>query len=203
MKSATELSGATICTSTGTTSELNLADYFRAQGMEYQVITFEKMDEVIATYDSGRCDVLTTDRSALAAQRVKLKNQNDHIILPEIISKEPLGPAVRQGDSRWANISRWVLNVMINAEEMGITSANVDKMKSSHDPAIRRLLGQGGNYGQQLGLSNDWAYNIIKMVGNYGEVYDATVGPNTPLKLDRGLNALWNNGGILYAPPIR
>lgn len=203
VKSVTELSGAAVCANTGTTTELNLADYFRAKGMEYTVVAFEKMDEVIAAYDAGRCDVFTTDRSALAAQSIKLSKPNDHIILPEIISKEPLGPVVRQGDNQWSDIARWVLNAMINAEEMGVTSKNVDKMKGSKNPGIKRLLGQEGNYGQQLGLSNDWAYNIIKLVGNYGEVYDANVGPNTPLKLDRGINALWNNGGILYAAPIR
>ena len=203
VKSATELSGAAVCTNTGTTTELNVADYFRAQGMDYTVVAFEKADEVVAAYDAGRCDVYTTDRSGLAAQRVKLSAPDDHVVLPEIISKEPLGPAVQEGDSEWADIARWTLNAMINAEELGVTSANVDEMKGSDNPGIKRLLGTEGSIGEDLGLSADWAYNIIKQVGNYGEVYDATVGPNTPLKLDRGVNALWTQGGILYAPPVR
>ena len=203
VKSATELSGAAVCTNTGTTTELNVADYFRAQGMDYTVVAFEKADEVVAAYDAGRCDVYTTDRSGLAAQRVKLSAPDDHVVLPEIISKEPLGPAVRHGDNQWGDIARWTLNAMINAEELGVTSANVDEMKGSDNPGIKRVLGTEGSIGEDLGLSADWAYNIIKQVGNYGEVYDATVGPNTPLKLDRGVNALWTQGGILYAPPVR
>ncbi|RED53952.1 amino acid ABC transporter substrate-binding protein [Aestuariispira insulae] len=203
VKSATELSGAAVCTNTGTTTELNVADYFRAQGMDYTVVAFEKADEVVAAYDAGRCDVYTTDRSGLAAQRVKLADPEAHVVLPEIISKEPLGPAVRHGDNQWGDIARWTLNAMINAEELGITSANVDEMKGSDNPSIKRLLGTEGSVGADLGLGADWAYNIVKQVGNYGEVYDATVGPNTPLKLDRGVNALWTQGGILYAAPVR
>ena len=203
VKSATELSGAAVCTNTGTTTELNVADYFRAQGMDYTVVAFEKADEVVAAYDAGRCDVYTTDRSGLAAQRVKLAEPDAHVVLPEIISKEPLGPAVRHGDNQWGDIARWTLNAMINAEELGVTSANVDEMKGSDNPGIKRLLGTEGSVGTDLGLSADWAYNIVKQVGNYGEVYEATVGPNTPLKLDRGVNALWTQGGILYAPPVR
>lgn len=204
IKSAKELGGAAVCTNTGTTTELNVADYFRANGMKYKVVAFEKADEVVAAYDSGRCDVYTTDRSGLAAQRTKLKNPDDHVVLPEIISKEPLGPVVRHGDNQWSDIARWTLNAMIIAEELGITSKNVDKMKSStKNPEIRRLLGTEGNMGKNLGLSNDWAYNVIKQVGNYAETYERNVGLKTPLKLARGVNALWKNGGILYAPPMR
>jgi len=203
VKSAKELNGAAVCTNTGTTTELNVADYFRGNKMEYKVVAFEKADEVVAAYDSGRCDVYTTDRSGLAAQRTKLKDPDAHIVLPDIISKEPLGPAVRHGDSQWADIVRWSLNTMIIAEELGVHSANVDEMKSSDNPEIKRMLGMEANFGEQLGLSQDFAYNIIKNVGNYAQSYNANVGPDTPLKLDRGLNALWNNGGILYAPPFR
>jgi len=203
VKSAKELSGAAVCTNTGTTTELNVADYFRGNKMEYKVVAFEKADEVVAAYDSGRCDVYTTDRSGLAAQRTKLKNPDAHVVLPDIISKEPLGPAVRHGDSQWADIVRWSLNTMIIAEELGVHSANVDEMKSSDNPEIKRMLGMEANFGEQLGLSQDFAYNIVKNVGNYAQSYNANVGPDTPLKLDRGLNALWNNGGILYAPPFR
>ncbi|MCK5622911.1 MAG: amino acid ABC transporter substrate-binding protein [Alphaproteobacteria bacterium] len=203
VKSAKELSGAAVCTNTGTTTELNVADYFRGNKMEYKVVAFEKADEVVSAYDAGRCDVYTTDRSGLAAQRTKLKNPDDHIVLPEIISKEPLGPAVRHGDSQWGDIVRWSLNTMIIAEELGVHSGNVDEMKGSDNPEIKRMLGMEANFGEQIGLGQDFAYNIIKYVGNYAQSYNAHVGPKTPLKLDRGLNALWNNGGILYAPPFR
>ena len=202
-KSAMELDGANICTNTGTTTELNITDYFRANGMSFNLIAFEKADEVVAAYDAGRCDVYTTDRSGLAAQRGKLTNPDAHVVLPEIISKEPLGPVVRQGDDNWFNIVRWSLNAMINAEEMGITSGNVAEMKGSDNPAVKRLLGTEGNFGGELGISNDWAYNIISQVGNYGETYEKHVGENTPLKLARGVNALWSQGGIMYAAPIR
>jgi general L-amino acid transport system substrate-binding protein len=200
---ATELDGAAVCTNTGTTTELNVADYFRAKGMKYTVVAFEKADEVVAAYDAGRCDVYTTDRSGLAAQRTKLKDPDAHVVLPEIISKEPLGPVVRHGDNAWGDIARWTLNAMIIAEELGVSSKNVDKMKSSKNPEIRRLLGVEGNTGEVLGLSKDWAYNVIKQVGNYAETYDRNVGPNTPLKLARGTNALWTKGGLMYAPPMR
>ena len=203
VKSATELDGANICTNTGTTTELNITDYFRANNMSFNLVAFEKADEVVAAYDAGRCDVYTTDRSGLAAPRTKLANPSAHTVLPEIISKEPLGPVVRQGDDQWFNIVRWTLNAMINAEELGVTKANVGQMMGSDNPAIKRLLGSEGNFGEELGLSNDWAANIIKAVGNYGESYDANVGPDTPLGLDRGVNALWDEGGILYAAPIR
>jgi len=203
VKSALELSGAAICTNTGTTTELNITDFFRANNMEFSLIAIENSDEVVRAYDSGRCDVFTTDRSGLAAERLKLTNPDDHVVLPEIISKEPLGPVVRQGDDQWFSIVKWALFAMINAEELGVTSANADEMKTSTNPNIQRLVGTDGNFGVEMGLTNDWAYNIVKFVGNYGEVYEATVGPNTPLKLERGANALWSKGGLQYAPPIR
>ena len=201
--SGTELDGANICTNTGTTTELNITDYFRLNNMKFNLVAFEKADEVVAAYDAGRCDVYTTDRSGLAAQRLKLSNPNAHVVLPEIISKEPLGPVVRQGDDQWFNIVKWVHNAMVNAEEMGITSANVESKKGSDNPAVKRLLGTEGSFGSELGISNDWAYNIIKHIGNYGESYERNVGPDTPLKLARGANALWTNGGLMYAPPVR
>lgn len=201
---STELDGANICTNTGTTTELNVTDYFRANGMSFNLIAFEKADEVVAAYDAGRCDVYTTDRSALAAQRTKLTNPDDHVVLPEIISKEPLGPGVRQGDDQWFNIVRWSLNAMINAEEMGLTSENIIGMADSENPpSVDRFIGKEGKFGEELGIANDWAYQIIAQVGNYAESYDRYVGPDTPLKLARGVNALWSQGGILYAPPIR
>jgi len=204
VKSAVELDGANICTNTGTTTELNITDYFRSNNMKFNLVAFEKADEVVAAYDSGRCDVYTTDRSGLAAQRTKLTKPDDHMVLPEIISKEPLGPVVRQGDDQWFNVVRWTLRALINAEEMGVTKANAaGKASSSKDPALLRLLGKEGKFGEELGLSNDWALNAITAVGNYSESYEANVGPNTPLKLDRGVNALWSDGGILYAAPIR
>ncbi len=200
---ATDLAGAAVCTNTGTTTELNVADYFRSNKMDYKVVAFEKADEVLAAYDAGRCDVYTTDRSGLAAQRTKAKDPKAHVVLPEIISKEPLGPVVRHGDNQWGDIVRWSLNTMIIGEELGITSAHVDKMKSSSNPEIKRMLGLEADFGKELGLGKDFSYNILKMVGNYAESYEKHVGPNTPLKLERGLNALWNAGGILYAPPFR
>ena len=202
--SALELDGANICTATGTTTELNITDFFRANNMSFNLVAFEKSDEVVAAYDAGRCDVYTTDRSGLAAQRTKLTNPDAHVVLPEIISKEPLGPVVRQGADQWFNIVRWTLNALINAEELGITKANARSRRSgTESPAIKRLLGAEGKFGEELGLSNDWALDAIEAVGNYGESYELNVGPNTPLKLDRGVNALWTNGGILYAAPVR
>jgi general L-amino acid transport system substrate-binding protein len=204
VKSAKELDGANICTNTGTTTELNITDYFRANNMSFNLVAFEKADEVVAAYDAGRCDVYTTDRSGLAAQRTKLTQPDAHTVLPELISKEPLGPVVRQGDDQWFNIVRWTLNALINAEELGITKANAGaRLAGTNNPSIKRLLGGEDKFGEELGLSNDWALNAIKAVGNYGESYEANVGPNTPLKLDRGVNALWSKGGILYAAPIR
>ncbi len=203
VKSAKELDGASVCIATGTTTELNLADYFRSNGMKFTSVVYEKSNEIRAGYDSGRCDVYTTDRSGLAAQRALLKNPSDHMVLPEVISKEPLGPLVRHGDDKWADVVRWSLNALISAEELGVTSKNVDSMKSSKNPEIRRMLGVEGAMGKQLGVSSDWAYNIIKKVGNYAESYERNIGVNTPLKLVRGVNALWNQGGIMYSPPFR
>jgi general L-amino acid transport system substrate-binding protein len=171
--------------------------------MPYEIVAFEKSDEVVQAYNAGRCDVYTTDASGLYAQRLKLTKPDDHIVLPEIISKEPLGPVVRQGDDQWFNLVKWTLFAMVNAEEMGVTSANADEMKKSTNPAIRRLLGIEGKFGENMGVSNDWAYNIIKQVGNYGESFDRNVGPKTPLGISRGVNALWSKGGIQYAPPLR
>ncbi len=203
VKSALELSGASICTNTGTTTELNVADYFRANKLEYEIVAFEKADEVVAAYDAGRCDVYTTDQSGLYAQRLKLTNPADHNVLPEIISKEPLGPVVRQGDDQWFNLVKWTHNAMVNAEELGITSANAEAMKTSDNPAIRRVLGTEGEFGAALGVGNDWAFNIISQVGNYAEVFERNVGPDTPLAISRGTNDLWSKGGLQYAPPIR
>ncbi|PLX45617.1 MAG: amino acid ABC transporter substrate-binding protein [Hyphomicrobiales bacterium] len=203
VKSALELGGAKVCTNTGTTTELNVADYFRANKLTYEIVAFEKADEVVQAYDTGRCDVYTTDASGLYAQRLKLAKPGDHMVLPEIISKEPLGPVVRQGDDQWFNLVKWTLFAMINAEELGVTSANIDDMKKSTNPAIKRLVGVEGNFGQNLGVSNEWAYNIVKQVGNYGEIFDANVGPKTPLGISRGVNALWSKGGLQYAPPVR
>lgn len=201
--SAKELSGASICVQTGTTTELNLADYFRSNKIEYNPVVFEKLSEALAAYNAGRCDAFTTDVSQLYSIRLTLGNANDHIVLPEIISKEPLGPVVRQGDPQWANIVRWTLFAMINAEELGVTQGNVDQMKASKNPSVRRLLGVEGEYGAAVGLDNDWAYQIIKLVGNYGESFDRNVGAGSPLGIARGQNALWRDGGLQYAPPIR
>ncbi len=201
--SALELSGATVCVQTGTTTELNLADYFRANNMTYTPVAYEKLDEVNAAYTNDRCDAYTTDASGLYAIRLTLSDPDEHMVLPEIISKEPLGPVVRQGDPGWFGIAKWVLFVMINAEEAGITQANVDEMKDSPDPNIKRILGTDGTFGEGIGLGNDWGYNVIKLVGNYGEVFDRNIGSASPLGIARGLNALWSKGGILYVPPIR
>lgn len=204
VKSALELDGATICVQTGTTTELNLGDFFRANNIKYKSVVYEKADEVRTAYLGGRCDAYTTDRSGLAAQRSQMPKPDDHVVLPDVISKEPLGPLVRHGDHQWGDVVRWVLNVMIIAEEKGITSKNVGDMKAnSKDPETGRLLGVDGDYGERLGVSNDFAYNIIKLVGNYAESYERNVGPSTAIGLARGVNALWNAGGILYSPPFR
>ncbi len=204
IKSAKELSGASICIQMGTTTEMNVSEYFASNNMTYKPVAFESSDEATVLYDKGRCDVYTTDGSGLAARRTALSNPDDHVILPEIISKEPLGPSVRQGDQQWADLNRWVLAAMLAAEELGVNSKNVDEMRAnSKNSDIKRLLGVEGKFGEMLGLTNDWAYNIIKHVGNYGEVYERNVGMNTPLKLERGLNAQWNKGGLMYALPIR
>jgi general L-amino acid transport system substrate-binding protein len=209
VSSALELNGASVCVQTGTTTELNLADYFRANSMELNSVVFEKNEEARQAYDEGRCDAYTTDASGLAAERSVLADPSAHIILPEIISKEPLGPLVRHGDNQWGDIVRWTLNAMIIAEEFGVTSENVDEMKNSENPEVQRLLGvekveEGqSRMGSMLGLSDEWAYNVISQVGNYGESFEAHVGVKTPLGLARGLNQLWNKGGLLYAPPMR
>lgn len=204
VKSATELDGAAVCIQAGTTTELNLADYFRTLGMKYTPITFDTSDETVKAFEKGRCDVLTSDQSQLYALRIKLADPSSAIVLPEIVSKEPLGPVVANGNDEWFKVVRWALFAMINAEEAGITSENIDKLKAeSKDPNIRRILGLEGIKGQGLKLSDDWAYNIIKQVGNYGEMFEKNVGQGSPLKINRGINALWNKGGIQYAPPIR
>ena len=203
VKSAKELDGAAICIQAGTTTELNLADYFTQNKMKYEPVVFDSHDQTIKGFEAGRCDVLTSDQSQLYGLRTHLANPSDAILLPEIISKEPLGPVVRQGDDGWFNIVRWTFFAMVDAEDMGVTSKNIDKMKKSDKPGIRRLLGLEGIKGKSLGLADDWSYQIIKQVGNYGEVFERNVGMDSPLKIKRGLNALWSKGGIQYAPPIR
>ena len=203
VNSALELNGASVCVQQGTTTELNLADFFRAHNMQLKSVTFATANEAVKAYDAGRCDAYTTDASGLYAERLRLSNPNDHIVLPEIISKEPLGPAVRHGDDQWFDIVKWVLFAMLNAEELNLTQNNVDEMVKSSNPEIRRFVGTEGNYGEQLGLTKDWAVRIIKLVGNYGESFERNVGQGSPLKIDRGLNKLWSKGGVQYAPPIR
>ena len=203
VKSAKELDGASVCIQTGTTTELNLADFFRTNNMSYEAVAIEKNSEARAAYLAGRCDIYTTDASGLAATRATFPSPSDHMILPEIISKEPLGPATRQGDDQWADIVRWVYNATVTAEELGVTSSNVDSMKSSNNPEILRMLGVEGSQGEELGLSKDWAYQIIKQVGNYGEIFERNIGENTPIGLSRGLNQLWTKGGLQYSPPFR
>ena len=204
VKSAKELNGATVCVQPGTTTELNLADYFRANKMTFKPVVIEKIEEVRAAFFAGRCDVFTTDASGLYATRAaNAPNPDDYIILPEIISKEPLGPVVRHGDNQFADIVRWALFAMIEAEEYGITSKNIDEMMKSDNPTIKRILGVTPGMGKALGVDNKWVYNIIKQVGNYGESFDRNVGMGSPLKIARGQNALWTQGGLQYAPPIR
>lgn len=203
VKSAKDLDGAAICIQSGTTTELNLADYFTLNKMKYEPVVFDSHDQTIKGFEAGRCDVLTSDQSQLYGLRTHLPNPEDAVLLPEIISKEPLGPVVRQGDDGWFNIVRWSFFAMVNAEDMGVTSKNIDEMKDSKNPGIRRLLGLEGIKGKSLGLADDWAYQIIKQVGNYSESFERNVGMDSPLKIKRGLNALWSNGGIQYAPPIR
>jgi general L-amino acid transport system substrate-binding protein len=201
VKSAKQLNGATVCVQPGTTTELNLSDYFRANKMSFKPVVIEKMEEVLNAYFAGRCDVYTTDHSGLIAVRAsRATNPSDHIILPEIISKEPLGPAVRHGDDRWFDVVKWSMFAMLEAEEMGLTMKNIDQASASKDPAVQRFIGATGDVGKMLGIDNKWAFNIIKQVGNYGESYDANL---TPLGFERGLNRLWNKGGLMYAPPIR
>ena len=203
VNSALKLDGASVCVQQGTTTELNLADYFRANNMKLEAVVFATDDEATKAYDSGRCDAYTTDASGLYSERLKMSNPDDNIVLPEIISKEPLGPSVRKDDVQWFEIVQWTHYALVTAEELGVTQANIDEKLKSDNPAIRRLLGVEGDFGKGLGLTNGWAYRIIKAVGNYGEIFDRNVGQGSPIKISRGLNALWNKGGLQYAPPIR
>jgi general L-amino acid transport system substrate-binding protein len=201
--SALKLDGASVCVQQGTTTELNLADYFRANNMKLEAVVFATDDEATKAYDSGRCDAYTTDASGLYSERLKMSNPDDHVVLPEIISKEPLGPSVRKDDIQWFEIVQWLHYALVTAEELGVTKANVDEKLKSDNPAIRRLLGVEGDFGPSIGLTNDWAYRAIKAVGNYGELFERNVGMGSPIRIRRGLNALWNRGGLQYAPPIR
>jgi general L-amino acid transport system substrate-binding protein len=203
VNSALELNGASVCVQTGTTTELNLGDYFRSNSMRYEVIAFATADETIKAYEGGRCDAFTTDVSQLYSEKLKLAKADDHVILPEIISKEPLGPMVRHGDDQWFDVVKWVHFAMINAEELGVNSKNVDEALKSNMPEIKRLVGTEGNFGEQLGLTKDWVVRVVKHVGNYGEVFERNVGSGSRLGISRGINRLWTKGGIQYAPPIR
>jgi len=201
--SALKLEGASICVQQGTTTELNLADFFRTHNIKFEPVVFATDEESTAAYDAGRCDAYTTDASGLYSERLKMKDPDEHIVLPEIISKEPLGPSVRKDDLQWFQIVQWTHFALVTAEEIGVTQANVDEMLKSSNPDIRRLLGVEGDFGKNLGLTNDWAYRIIKAVGNYGESFERNVGMGSPIKIARGQNELWNKGGLQYAPPIR
>lgn len=201
--SALKLSGATVCTEQGTTTEQNVADYFGANKLQYETVVIDSADGIIKAFDSGRCDVYTTDASALYAQRLKLAEPAAYAVLPEIISKEPLGPAVRQGDDKWFSIVRWTLFALIEAEELGVTQATAEAGLTSQNPVVRRFLGAEGDNGKQLGLDPRWAYNVVSTVGNYGEIFERNLGRSSELKIDRGINALWNAGGLMYAAPVR
>ena len=203
VSSAKELNGATICTQQGTTTELNLADFFRSNNIKYEVVAFATADETFKAYTSGRCDAFTTDGSALFAERLRASNPDEHVVLPEIISKEPFGLVVRHGDNQWGDLVRWVHYALVNAEELGVTKANVDQMTKSDNPEIKRLLGTEGKFGEATGLTNDWGVRIVKHMGNYGEIFERNIGEGSPLKIKRGLNALWNKGGLQYGIPIR
>jgi general L-amino acid transport system substrate-binding protein len=203
IKNAKALDGATVCVQAGTTTELNLSDYFRTNKMKFTPISYDKSDESAKSLEAGRCDVLTSDQSQLYAQRIKLAKPDEYVVLPEVISKEPLGPVVRHGDDDWLDIVKWTLFVMVNAEELGVNSKNVEEMKKSTNPDVKRLLGVEGDKGKDFGLANDWMAVVIKQVGNYGEIFERNVGKDSPLKIERGLNALWNQGGLQYAPPVR
>ncbi|MGB0660907.1 MAG: amino acid ABC transporter substrate-binding protein [Mangrovicoccus sp.] len=204
VSSAKELDGAKVCIQAGTTTELNLADFFRTNNISYQPISITTASEAQQAYLAGRCDVYTTDASGLAATRAAFEAPSEHVVLPEIISKEPLGPLVRHGDNEWGDVVRWSLNALIAAEELGITSANIDELAAGTDnPEINRMLGTEGTLGAMLGLEADWAMNVIKANGNYGEIFEKFIGENTPIGLARGLNAQWTQGGLLYAPPFR
>lgn len=203
VNSALQLNGASVCTQQGTTTELNLADYFRANNLKYEVVAFATSDETVKAYDAGRCDAFTTDASGLYAERLKLANPDEHLVLPEIISKEPLGPSVRNNDPQWFNLIKWTHFAMLNAEELGVTQANVDQQLKSDNPEIKRLLGTEGKFGEQVGLTADWVVRIVKHVGNYGESFERNVGQGSLLKIARGQNGLWTKGGLQYAPPVR
>ncbi|HDZ37944.1 MAG TPA: amino acid ABC transporter substrate-binding protein [Marinobacter sp.] len=205
VKSAKDLGGASVCVQSGTTTELNLADYFRSQNLKFTPVTYDNADATAKAFDAGRCDALTSDQSQLYALRILLKDPSGSVVLPDVISKEPLGPSVRQGDDDWFNLVKWSLFAMVNGEDLGITSENIDDMKKngSDKPDVKRFLGETGEFGKMLGVSDDWAYNIVKQVGNYGESFERNVGSGSNLKIERGLNALWSNGGLQYAPPVR
>jgi len=203
VSSAKELNGATFCIQAGTTTELNLTDYFQANKMEYKAVTYDTSGQTVDGFKSGRCDVLTSDASQLYGLKLKLEDPDSAFVLPEIISKEPLGPVVRQGDDDWFNIVRWTMYATLEAEELGVSSANVEAMLKSENPSIKRLMGTSGTAGENLGLKNDWVYQIVKQVGNYGEMFDKNVGKDSPLNIDRGINNLWNKGGLMYSMPIR
>lgn len=203
VNSAKNLDGATVCVQAGTTTELNLSDYFRANKMKFTPITYDKSDESAKSLEAGRCDVLTSDQSQLYAQRIKLAKPDDYMVLPEVISKEPLGPVVRHGDDDWLDVVKWTLYAMVNAEELGVNSKNVEEMKKSTNPDVKRLLGVEGDKGKDFNLASDWMAVVIKQVGNYGEIFERNVGQGSPLKIQRGLNGLWNQGGLQYAPPVR
>lgn len=200
---ATQLDGANACIQAGTSTELAISDYFRENNISYKAVTFDTSDQTRAGFESGRCDFLVSDQSQLYALRIGLKDPSAAIVLPEVISKEPLGPVVRQGDDAWFNIVKWVVNASIEGEYQGVSSANADELAKSGKPGQKRLLGTDGDLGEKLGLSADWAYQVIKQVGNYAESFDRNVGVNSPLKISRGLNAQWNDGGILYSPAMR
>jgi general L-amino acid transport system substrate-binding protein len=203
VKSALELDGAAVCIQAGTTTELNLADYFRANGLSYKAITFDTSDQTRAGFESGRCDVLTSDQSQLYALRIGLKDPSAAMVLPEVISKEPLGPVVSQGDDAWFNVVRWSLMAMVEAEFLGVDSASADKAKAEGNPSQKRLMGSEGDSGSKMGIPAEWGYNIVKQVGNYAESFERNVGEGSPLKIARGLNAQWNQGGIMYSSPVR
>ena len=203
VNSALELNSASVCVQTGTTTEQNVGDYFKSNNMKYELIAFGTADETVKAYETGRCDVFTSDISQLYAERLKLANPADHVVLPEVISKEPLGPMVRHGDDQWFDIVKWTLFAMVDAEELGVTQKNLDEMVKSNKPELKRMFGTDGNLGEQLGLTKDWVIRIVKAVGNYGETFDRNVGAGSKLGISRGLNKLWNKGGLQYAPPIR
>ena len=203
IKSAKELAGASICTQQGTTTELNLADFFRSNNLKYDAVVFATNDETVKAYESGRCDAFTTDASGLYAERLRLSNPDEHMVLNDIISKEPLGSSTKHGDDQWFDVVKWVHYALVTAEELGVTKANVEQMKASPNPEIKRLLGTEGEYGKAMGMGNDWAFNAIKHIGNYGEMFERNVGKESRLKIERGLNNLWNKGGLQYAPPVR